>query len=301
MSGATLAYVVVTPVRNDEKNLRSLADALAAQTVQPQRWIIANNGSTDSTGAAALDLESEYSWIAALDVATEGELMRGAPIVRAFHAALEELDFGPDVVVKLDADITFEADHFQRLLAAFEANPMLGIASGVCYERGDDNVWRQRHGTGPGVWGAVRAYRWACLQAILPLEERMGWDTLDLVKASVHGWEAKVLDDIPFRHHRPEGMRDGGRARTWAIQGRAAHYMGYRFSYLLVRTLYRSLHEPAAVALLWGYLTAALRREPTCADAEVRAYLRHSQSLRRLPLRIREARKPRAPLDRPSS
>ena len=299
MSGA-LAYVVVTPVRNEAKSLPSLAEALAAQTEQPQRWIIADNGSTDSTRATALELGSRYPWAAAFDVATDGELMRGAPIVRAFHAALEELDSEPDVVVKLDADITFEADHFERLLAEFETNPALGIASGVCYERGDDGVWRQRHGTGAGVWGAARAYRWACLQAILPLEERMGWDTIDMIKASVRGWDARVVEDLPFRHHRPEGIRDGSRARSWAIQGRASHYMGYRFSYLLVRTLYRSLQDPSAVALLWGYLAAALRRQPTCADSDVRAYLRRAQSVRRLPLRIREARKPRASLDHPS-
>ncbi len=154
--------------------------------------------------------------------------------------------------------------------------------------------------TGAGVWGANRAYRWPCLRTILPLEERMGWDTIDLVKAMVHGWHARVFHELPYRHHRPEGERDGSRARTWATQGRAAHYMGYRLSYLLVRTLYRSLQEPAAVGLLWGYIDARLRRETTCSDADVRAFIRRSQSFRRLPLRIREARRPRTQLDRRS-
>ena len=300
MSGAALAYVVVTPVRNDEKNLRFLGDALAGQTTPPQRWIIVDNGSTDSTRAAAHELASTHGWITALDSDYHGALMRGAPIVRAFHAGLRELDTEPDVVVKLDADITFESDHFERLMAEFEQDSRLGIAGGAGYERHSDGSWRQRHGTGAGVWGANRAYRWACLQAILPLEERMGWDTLDLVKASVYGWGARVVFDIPFWHHRQEGKRDGSRARTWAIQGSASHYMGYRLSYLLVRTLYRTLQEPAAIALLWGYLAASLRREPKCADAAIRAYVHRAQSLRELPLRIREARRPRAVIDRRS-
>ena len=298
MSSSLLRYVVVTPVRNDEHNLRTLAGVLTAQTVQPERWVVVDNGSTDETTAAARELASAHSWIQALEVEAPGKMMRGGPIVRAFHAALEQLDFEPDVVVKLDADITFEADHFERVLAAFEENRNLGIAGGAGYERDSNGAWRQRHGTGAGVWGANRAYRWACLQAILPLEERMGWDTMDLVKAHVHGWDVEVLYDIPFRHHRPEGRRDGARARTWAIQGAASHYMGYRFSYLLVRTLYRTLQEPSAIALLWGYLTAAARREPRLADAHVRAHVRREQSLRRLPRRIREARRPRAVFDR---
>jgi glycosyltransferase involved in cell wall biosynthesis len=290
--------VVVTPVRNYEQNLRTLAAVLQAQTVRPERWLIVDNGSTDSTRIAAHELDARHPWIEALDVDDEAKMMRGAPIVRAFHAALGELDIEPDLVVKLDADITFEADHFERTLAAFAEGPNLGIAGGAGYECGVDGIWRRRHGTGAGVWGANRSYRWACLQAILPLEERMGWDTLDLVKASVHGWDVRLLSDIPFRHHRPEGRRDGARARTWAIQGDAAHYIGYRFSYLLVRTLYRTAHEPSAIALLWGYLWAAMRREPRCADGDVRAYVRREQSLRRLPLRIREARRPRAAFDR---
>lgn len=300
MTGATLGYVVVTPVRNDEKNLRSLADALAAQTMPPQRWIVVDTGSTDSTRAVARELADTHGWITALDGDNQGTLMRGAPIVRAFHAGLRELDTEPDVVVKLDADITFGKDYFERLLAEFEQDPRLGIAGGAGYEKNGDGSWRQRHGTGAGVWGANRAYRWTCLQAILPLEERMGWDTLDLVKASVQGWEARVVYEIPFRHHRQEGKRDGSRTRTWAIQGRASHYMGYRLSYLLLRTLYRTLQEPAAIALLGGYLAASLRREPRCADADVRAYVRRAQSLREVPLRIREARRPRAAIDRRS-
>ena len=111
----------------------------------------------------------------------------------------------------------------------------------------------------------------------------MGWDTIDLIKASVRGWSTSVFYDIPFRHHRIEGKRDGSRTRTWAIQGRASHYLGYRLSYMLVRTAYRAVQEPSAVALMRGYLGAALRREPKCEDIEVRNFIRRSQSLRQLP------------------
>jgi biofilm PGA synthesis N-glycosyltransferase PgaC len=294
-----LRYVVVTPVRNDEENLRTLATVLAEQTVKPERWIIVDNGSTDATRTAIAELQRSYPWVTGMDTPSAGELMRGAPIVRAFHAAVATLDNDDtDIVVKLDADITFAPDHFERLLAEFERAPRLGIAGGIGYERGGDGLWRQRHGTGAGVWGANRAYRWACLQDILPLEERMGWDTIDLIKATVRGWSTSVFYDIPFRHHRVEGKRDGRRARTWAIQGRASHYMGYRPSYKLVRTLYRAVQEPSALALMRGYLAAALKREPKCQDVAVRDFIRRSQSLRQLPQRMGEARRPREALGR---
>ena len=56
--------------------------------------------------------------------------------------------------------------------------------------------------------------------------------------------------------------------------------MGYRISYMLVRTLYRTLQEPSAIALMQGYLSAALRREPKCTDVEVRRFLRDGEIVR---------------------
>ena len=68
----------------------------------------------------------------------------------------------PEIIVKLDADVSFESDYFEQLLAAFESEPRLGIASGVCYEL-ERGVWTARHVTGDHVRGATRAYRKACL------------------------------------------------------------------------------------------------------------------------------------------
>jgi hypothetical protein len=65
--------------------------------------------------------------------------------------------------------------------------------------------------------------------------------------------------------------------------------MGYRFWYLVLRSLHRARSDPAAVWMIGGYLAAALRREPRYEDAEVREYLRGRQTLRRLPMRTRDA------------
>ncbi len=66
--------------------------------------------------------------------------------------------------------------------------------------------------------------------------------------------------------------------------------MGYRPWYLLARSLRLARREPAALALMWGYAEAALRREPRCDDVAVAAYVRGQQNLRNLPARAREAR-----------
>ncbi|MGH2798629.1 MAG: glycosyltransferase [Thermoleophilaceae bacterium] len=283
-----LSYAAITPARNEVENLRRLADCLLEQTIRPSAWIVVDNGSTDTSPDLVADLSREHGWILAIAVPGEKTAVPGAPVVRAFHAGLAELDDLPDVVVKLDADVSMERSYFERLLGAFADDPALGIASGACYEL-EDGAWRERHVTGDHVRGASRAYRRECLEAVLPLEERMGWDGIDELKAAVRGWRTSIVRDLLFYHHRAVGERDGASHRRWVAQGRGARYMGYRFSYLCLRTLHHSRRNPAAFAMLWGYAAAALRREPVCADAEARAYLRRQQSVRRLRARMREA------------
>jgi len=285
---AELEYAAVTPARNEAENLRRLAECLAEQRSRPREWVIVDNGSTDDTAVVAAELAREHRWIRLVDLPGEPGLVRGGPIARAFEAGLAALDEPVDVVVKLDADVSAEPDYFSRLLARFSTDSSLGMASGTCYER-ENGHWRQRHVTGTSVWGASRAYRWACLSDVLPLERSMGWDGIDELKANLHGWRTATFKDLPFRHHRREGERDGKRRAGWAAQGRAAYYMGYRAWYLVVRSLYQATRDPSALAMIVAYGSAAARREPRCADAGVRAYLRRRQSLRSMPVRLLEA------------
>jgi glycosyltransferase involved in cell wall biosynthesis len=282
-----MRYALVTPTRDEETDLPRLAESLVMQTVRPEVWIIVDNGSTDRTVEIARTLESSEGWVRVLEVAGEVAPQRGAPVVRAFMAGLQSIDPRPDVVVKLDADVSMEPDHFERLLGAFESDPTLGIASGACWEL-EDGAWRMQRVTRDHARGAVRAYRRECLADVLPLVERVGWDGIDELKARTRGWRVSHLDDLPIRHHRPAGGRQR-QVPMWISQGEMAHYMGYRPSYLVVRSAYRAMRDPAALAMPAGYARAMLRRSPRYDDAEVRKLLRDEQSLRNLPRRLREA------------
>jgi poly-beta-1,6-N-acetyl-D-glucosamine synthase len=283
------AYAVVTPARDEAENLPRLASSLAAQTVRPVAWKIVDNGSTDATLEIARDLAAEHDWVHVLSLPGTSSADRGAPVVRALQAGIAALDPAPpEILVNVDADISMEPDYFERLLARFDADWSLGIASGSALElqRGD---WRQRYVTGTTVWGASRAYRWECLQELLPLEERVAWDGVDEFKANARGWRTVAFEDLPFRHHRREGERDGSAWRARRNQGHAAYYLGYRPWYLVLRSLWNSRREPAALGMIWGYAVAAANREPRNSDPESRAYIRSQQSPRNLRLRALEA------------
>ena len=65
--------------------------------------------------------------------------------------------------------------------------------------------------------------------------------------------------------------------------------MGYRFSYLVARSLFRARRQPAALAMIPAYCWSALRRAERFGDAEAVAFLRERQRLRRLRTRRDEA------------
>lgn len=281
-----LRYALVTPARDEAGNLPRLAESLVAQTVVPDAWVIVDNGSTDVTAAVARELAATHPWIRLLQIPGAPTPRRGAAAVRAFTAGIATLPELPEIVVNLDADVSMESDHFERLLAEFESDPTLGIASGTCWEL-EDGSWRPQHVTRGHARGAVRAYRRECLRDVLPLVESMAWDSIDELKARVRGWRVRNLP-LPIRHHRPLGRRES-RLFVWVEEGEMAHFEGYRPSYLTVRAVYQALRDPAALTMLYGYARSVLRRTPRYEDAAVREHLREEQALRRLPQRIREA------------
>jgi glycosyltransferase involved in cell wall biosynthesis len=279
-----LRYAVITPARDEATSLPRLAVALAAQTLAPTTWVVVDDGSADGSAALLASLAREHPWIRPWawtggDGTHLNAGRREGRALEAFRAGLAALDAPVDVVIKVDADVDFEPTYCEQLVRRFDSDPALGIASGTCLEL-EGERWVRRSKAETTVWGASRAYRWECLPDVLALAPRMGWDGLDELSVQRRGYRTEAFTDLPFRHHRAEGARERSGLHHGDAQGRAAWYMGYRPSYLVLRALYRARRQPTALAMLWGYTAAALRREPRCEDEGIRATLRSRQRLR---------------------
>src|SRR6185437_13064632 len=160
-------------------------------------------------------------------------------------------------------------------------------ASGICLEL-KKGAWVPVHATAGHARGAARAYRWACLQDVLPLPERMGWDALDGLKAATRGWRTATVP-VPFRHHRKVGARDANQWQTWLAGGERAYYMNYRPLFLVLRTMRHALVDIRAIAMVAGFTRAAVARAPRHSDPDVRSLVRDRQRLRTVPLRAAES------------
>ncbi|MCW3001751.1 MAG: glycosyltransferase family 2 protein [Conexibacter sp.] len=281
----TLTYAVVTPARDEHANLSRLAASMTAQTRLPTWWVIVDDGSDDGTDELGAQLAAEHAWILLRtpEPATGGALTEGRREGRdllAFRRGADALPAPVDVVVKVDADTSFDPEYFATLMERFEQQPDLGLAGGSCYEL-EDGEWVRKKVAGTHPRGASRAYRWDCFEASGRLEPKMGWDGLDEVQASMLGYRTAIFTDFGFRHHRATGGRERDRLRASSVLGHASWYMGYRPSYLLLRALYRTRREgPLALAMVWGYASAAARRTPRCPEPGVIQHLREQQRLR---------------------
>jgi hypothetical protein len=286
-----MRYALVTPARDDGDRLTALAPTIVAQTARPAAWVIVDDGSSDDTARIASELAAEHEWIALVSTGREHDKLsegrREGRDLLALNLGIAALPERVDLLTKLDADLTLPADYFEQLGEAFAADERLGMASGTRCEL-HDGRWEEVHLTGSAVAAQCRTYRWACWEDVQPLEPHLGWDGVDEARAILAGWRTHVVPGLRFEHHRPMGRRDGTRLRGRAAEGLAAHYMGYRPSYLLFRTLWHMRRDPAAVGMLWGWATAVVRREPHCPDENVVAYVRRQQSARHLANRLRE-------------
>jgi biofilm PGA synthesis N-glycosyltransferase PgaC len=281
---ARSSYSVITPARNEAARIGSTIASMAAQTHPPARWIVVDDGSKDDTAAIVRTAMARLPFLRLVTRSDRGFDAVGGGVVATFMDGLRALDVDAPFIGKLDADIELEPEYFEKLIGRFDAEPRLGIASGQNYLRGDDGqLTMERHLPFHPVGGA-RIYRRGTFDEIGGLVESPGWDTLDVVRARMRGWDTRSEDALRVIHVRPMGTRgalQGGVRR----RGRSAYLLGYSPLYMALRVAWFAVTHPPRPQHAWwllrGYGEAALKREPPIASPEERRWLRRFQ-LRRL-------------------
>ena len=200
---------------------------IESQTVAPTRWIIVDTGSTDGTVELVDGLVAEQEWIRALCARREARAAPRRTDRARDPSRLRELDeTPPDIVVKLDADVSFEPDYFARLAGRVRRDPHLGIASGSCYElEGDGLEPAASSAATPSGEQRAPTGSAACRRSCRSRRDGLGRDRR--AEGQHERLANAILLDLPFHHHRREGERDG-RGAAWASAGPGSYYMGYR-------------------------------------------------------------------------
>jgi len=273
------SYVVITPIRDEEEYVEQTIRSMLQQTIRPLQWILVDDGSRDRTPEILQSYASSKSWLDVVTRRDRGFRATGTGEVDAFYDGYRQLRTDEwDFIVKLDADLVFGADYFERCLRHFAQEPKLGIAGGTIESVGKEGVYRESHPSFH-VRGATKIYRRATWEALGGIVAAPGWDTLDEVTANARGWETRTFPEIVLRQLRPTGSALG-QWRSWLKDGEGSYLVGYHPLFLLARSVFRLTRRPyvvAAAGLLTGYVWALLRRVPRTATVDTISYLRAQQ------------------------
>ena len=278
------SYIIISPVRNEEKWIEKTLKSVINQSVLPVEWILVNDGSKDRTAEIIESYQGKHPWIKLINLPDRGYYLPGAGVVNAFYKGFNNISFNEwDYIVKLDCDLEFEADYFERLLLKFFEDSKLGIASGCTYLPKKNKLIREPsqkdHPVGPS-----KVYRRKCWEDIQGLRPIPGWDLADLLTAQLKDWKTACYFELKIIHYRLTGSRRKGLWGPKHLQGRFEFRHGYSFGYTLLKAFRHLFSRPiiiGSMAKLSGYIYSAIKKEPYLFDLEVRKFLRkkHNNSL----------------------
>src|SRR5450755_1626579 len=151
-------YVVITPARNEARSIEMTIQSVVAQTVRPLKWVIVSDGSTDATDAIVKKYAAEHEWIQLVRMPERAE-RHFAGKVYAFNAGKAQVDKLPyEVIVSLDADITFDPDYYSFLLEKLAGDPALGLV-GTPFRENTNDIYDYRFVSIEHVSGACQVFR----------------------------------------------------------------------------------------------------------------------------------------------
>lgn len=216
-----MRFLIIIPTHNEEKNILYCLQSLKNQTFKDFEVVIVNDGSKDGTRNLAEEFivnDSRFKLLN-LDISAHEP---GAKVVRTFNKGLQSADLDKfDVICKFDADIIFPKNYLEKINAAYEADPKVGMASGIvriskkvfeksrAFDFADEkrewifeDISSKNHVRGP-----IKSYRKECFNAMQGLRPALGWDNIDVMLAIKAGFQTVTIKDLWVKHLRPTAFK----------------------------------------------------------------------------------------------
>lgn len=260
-----MKVAIISPVRNEEKNIRVTIESVLTQTLHPINWVIVDDGSSDNTGNIIQYYLKNVPFMQYLRLDDRGYRKPGQGVVEGFYRGfkkIENTDY--DIVAKMDGDLHFQRDTIETICKAFADDSTLGIAGATRYEKiGMQDTFTKMPVAKGWVGGPFKFYRRKCFEDIGGLLPRAGWDGVDIVMAAMKGWRTGEIESLKIYHLKPTGTAQGeGLIQACEKYGDISYFMGGFFWYFILRALGRSL----------------LNRNPRIGLYMVRGYLKSKQN-----------------------
>lgn len=269
-------YYIIIPAYNEEKFIAQTLQSLVEQTVLPKKIVIVNDNSTDKTEEIILAFAKKYPFIHLVNKKSNAVHLPGSKVINAFNEGLKHIDENYDFIAKLDADLIFPKNYFEKIISHFQTDKKIGMAGGFCYIE-KNNEWILENLTDKDhIRGALKTYRKETFKQIGGLKPQMGWDTVDELLCRYYGWKIKTDESLHVKHLKPTGASYDKTARY--KQGEAFYTLGYGFFITIIASL--KLASKKGKPLLFldylkGFSKAKQENKPLLVNKEQAIFIRN--------------------------
>ena len=246
-----------------------------ARRYVPAEWVIVDDGSTDRTG----DIIDRYCGSISLDprrtpTRIRGFRKSGGGVMEAFYDGYNTLQCKDwDFIVKLDGDLSFAPEYFEKCFEYFRRDPELGIGGGEIHHNIAGKIEARSKSTG----SMCEARRRFIGKRAGKLLEDFGRprDGTRSMKSKPICWAGRLtaFTDLHLLHHRFTGSEDG------LLRDRVKHGVGllrFRVSPPLCCwpvVCIGSTQKPyvlGSAAILYGFLKGPFYPSPRVEDQLIR-------------------------------
>jgi biofilm PGA synthesis N-glycosyltransferase PgaC len=277
-----MKHIIIMPAHNEAALIARTLQSIADQTERPDRLLVVDDGSTDATADIVRQFMTRHPWIALVSGRKSGPGRRYR-VVEVFNQGYEQVrGERADYVSKIDADLIFPTDYFERLFRLMDADRTIGAAGGVLEEvtaSGRRHRLRMPDNHVPGPVKTIRKEVFEEMGGFVPM---LGWDIIDLVKIRSLGYRTVCLPELVVIHQRQTAAATGilrGNVRM----GHGAYVIGTHPLFAVGRAVYRMFEPPyvlAGLALGYGYFRSWFKRAEQMPDRGLIAALQSEQLYR---------------------
>ena len=291
--GTESSFLLITPVKNEERYIGDCIDSVVGQSVVPALWVIVNDGSTDGTADIVKKRTEGHPWIEFMEM-EKGDRDLGIHYseicIKGFDRAIEraqEKGMAWKFIGLVDGDISLDPDYFEQLMERFGTNEKLGIASGVLREpaRIPGEAGKEVKVRADRPVGGARLWRKLCFRDA-PYISTFAPDSVSNVKAKLRGWTTSVFSETSAEQQRKMGAAQGMCSGA-SFRGRSSHYLGSTALFACLKGIRLTLKHPFYTGpCYWkGYFASYLKRKERIRDPEVLDY--YEKELKRAWERLR--------------
>lgn len=272
-----MKIAIVIPAYNEEEYLPLTLESIANQTRCPDRLVVVDDGSSDGTPVVCKSFSETFDFISFITNIKKEKRASGSKVVRAFNLGLKQIELEDyDIIAKIDSDIGFPPDYFEKLENAFIKDEELGLYGGVCQILQDDQWVEEVVSNRDHVRGALKAYRVAAFRQMNGLRTIMGWDSIDEFLLRFYGWKVVCDPALKVKHYRVTHSLNGWKKES-SLNGEVFFNLGYNLPVAAISSIKRAVTKPpyliTGLISFASYLKHKLSSKKIELDSEQRRFI----------------------------